>query len=100
MAGIGSSFKAMGGGKGALKKMFLNTAAPLSKQNLAMNQKEWDTIMKPQAYEGPGTPGPRGATTAAMSEEELEEARRRRGAARRPASTVLTSGLDGETLGG
>ncbi len=31
---------------------------------------------------------------------EVEEARRRRGAARRPASTVLTAGIDGETLGG
>lgn len=99
MGGISSSFKAMGGGKGALKKMFLNTAAPLSKQNLAMNKKEYDTVMKP----APLSPEemPKGAPKATFSEdpELAEEARRRRLARRAPVASVLSSGND-QSLGG
>lgn len=97
----------MGGLSGVMKagkpknfKEFLTAGAPGTWEDKSRSKRIHEAFWSPQPYEGPGAPGPRGPTMAAMTEEELEAARRRRGTPRRPASTVLTASGDGDTLGG
>lgn len=80
-------------------KEVLEAGVPGSKSDVRRQKGIWNAVWKPQPSDQAVT-GPKGPTMGAMSEEEAEEARRRRGSPRRPASTVLTSGADGETLGG
>lgn len=100
MGGASQAFDSMGGLKGAFKKVALNTVAPLSKQNMAMNRAEYRTVMKPapvteEEKAASKTPG----MVFTTDPEVAEEARRRRAAQRRPAATMLSSD-DGQTLGG
>lgn len=96
----------MGGLSGVVKagapknlREVLEVGAPGTKSNTRRQKDFYNAFWKPQPYEGEQAPR-RGPFTSAMSAEDLEEARRRRGTPRRPTSTVLTAGTDGETLGG
>lgn len=100
MGGASQAFDRMGGVKGAIKKIGLNTLAPLSKQNMAMNRAEYRTVMNPapvteEEKAASKTPG----MVFSTDPDAAEEARRRRAAQRRPAATMLSSG-DGQTMGG
>lgn len=97
MGGVSNVVKA-GMPKSFKPKDMLKFGTP--KEDIKRQKNIWNATFKPQPYEGPDTGGRQGPILGSLSEDELEEIRRRRGGQRRPASTVLTAGGDGETLGG
>lgn len=96
MGGVSNVVKA-GMPKSFKPKDMLKFGTP--KQDIARQKRIWNATFKPQPAEEQPTQTRQGPILGNLSPEELEEIRRRRGA-RRPASTVLTAGGDGETLGG